>query len=98
MPRYLRTVAHHNAKLALTAALLGIAVSSPVPVQARVQQQNAIPGCDPGWQTCYILTTYYTSSSHTSITGRSTTDCNGEITITSGYATSYASSRYFFCE
>ena len=85
------------AAIAFAVALFGAAASSPANVQAHTQQHDALPDCDPGSELCEARITYYATSSHVSVVGHAIEDCNGNYTLTYGYATPYARARYFPC-
>jgi hypothetical protein len=94
MPSIMQSKTRRNALLAITAALIGASASLPAPAAAGSQRQ---PGCDPSYQTCEIYYTYYTDYHRTVVTGHGNKDCDGNVTVLDGYATSWWYYEAFPC-
>lgn len=102
MPSITQSRKRRYALLAVAAALVGATASLPAPAAARAAGTASAAGaqkqhCDPSYQYCEIYYTYYTDYHRTVVTGYGHKDCDGNVTVTSGYATSWWYYEAFPC-
>lgn len=83
------------AAVAAAALLAGAAASAPAPAAAAPRAAEF--GCNPSFESCFAIYTYYSSAAKTTVVGHANRDCDNTYTLDDGVETAYYTIRYFYC-
>jgi hypothetical protein len=94
MSSIIRNASRRLAAPAIVAAVCAAGLSATAPAAGT---QQATKGCNPSYERCEINYTYYTDYHRTVVTGHGTKDCDGNVTVWDGYATTHFYYEAFPC-